>query len=265
MDLNEDWSPSDDEIHGGENDVNIRGHSFDLNQLPVEETGANVHNASGNQHINDSATNQEEQRTNAQATNQGSTHHRHQQVRLNSEDKFNVLIFLLKYHEGDDIKRGAIKATMEHFNLKRKCVSSVWNEAKKQKQALGKYKPCTNYHLAGRKRITVPVGDITKLGIGERSCIRDVATNLNISKSTVGRMIKRGDIKAHTNVIKPPLTEANKLARLKWILGLIMGSSPWKMSRYFPMYDFVHIDEKWFKLTKKSHRYYIAKNEKGVH
>uniref|UniRef100_A0A803MBY7 Transposase n=1 Tax=Chenopodium quinoa TaxID=63459 RepID=A0A803MBY7_CHEQI len=145
---------------------------------------------------------------------------------LNSEDKFNVLIFLLKYHEGDDIKRGAIKEAMEHFNLKRKCVSSVWNEAKKQKQALGKYKPCTNYHPAGRKRITVPI---------------------------------------HTNAIKPPLTEANKLARLKWILGLIMGSSPWKMSRYFPMYDFVHIDEKWFKLTKKNHRYYIAKNEKGVH
>lgn len=42
-----------------------------------------------------------------------------------------------------------------------------------------------------------------------------------------------------------------------------MGDAPQNMKKYYPMYDFVHFDQKWFYLTTKSQRVYSAQNERG--
>ncbi|XP_057548137.1 uncharacterized protein LOC130826573 [Amaranthus tricolor] len=98
--------------------------------------------------------------------------------------------------------------------------------------------------------------------MGERTCIRDVATCLNLALSTVWRLIKRGEIKAHSNPLHPALTDANKIRRVEWILSLIQEDTIQRHSIYKVMYDFIHMDEKWFYLTKKTQRVYLAHKEK---
>lgn len=124
----------------------------------------------------------------------------------------------------------------------------------------------TGFHNCGRKRIiSIPNEDIRAVAMGNRSCQRDLATMLNVRKSTIQRMIKRGEIRPHTNALKPKLTLANKIERLRFILNNIIGDSPGTKRVYQSMYNTVHIDEKWFTLTKKTHRLYLAKGERGPH
>ncbi len=98
--------------------------------------------------------------------------------------------------------------------------------------------------------------------MGERTCIRDIATCLDLAPTTVWRLIQRGEIKAHSNPLHPSLTDANKARRVEWILSLIQEDTIHHHPMYKAMYDFIHIDEKWFYLTKKTQRVYLSNKEK---
>ena len=54
-----------------------------------------------------------------------------------------------------------------------------------------------------------------------------------------------GWMKRHTNAIKPVLTEANKYARLNFALDFVKPNM-----ELDDMNEYVHLDEKWFYLTK---------------
>ena len=132
------------------------------------------------------------------------------------------------------------------------------------KKAAGQpYNMTTKGHNSGIKRIQVQPNAITEINMGDRACIRDLAVQLKVSSSTANRMIKKGLIKPHTNPLHPALKEANLFQRVEWVLNLLMGDTPTTKRQYYPMYNFVHIDEKWFYLSKKSQRVYLERNEKG--
>ena len=101
--------------------------------------------------------------------------------------------------------------------------------------------------------------------MGDRTCVRDLASKLDISKTTCHRMIKNGVMRPHSNAMKPGLTDKHKHTRVKWILDMLMGDSYNIKQDYHPMYDFVHLDEKWFFLSKKTQKYYLGSKEKGQH
>jgi hypothetical protein len=58
----------------------------------------------------------------------------------------------------------------------------------------------------------------------------------------------------------PMLTDVNKMARLKFCLNK-RGAN----GLYNSMYDRVHVDEKWFFLTRVTERYYLAPDEEQPH
>ncbi|XP_057517056.1 uncharacterized protein LOC130798185 [Amaranthus tricolor] len=118
------------------------------------------------------------------------------------------------------------------------------------------------YKNCGRMRVVVPPNVLESRPMGEHTCIRDVASCLDLAPSTVWRLIKKSEIKAHSNPLHPALTDANKLRRVKWILSLIQEDSIQRHPIYKGMLDFIHIDEKWFYLTKKTKRVYLAHKEK---
>ena len=65
------------------------------------------------------------------------------------------------------------------------------------------------------------------------------------------------------NAIKPALTY-NKFERLGWKLSHIQPQSIESnvdSFRYLPMYNTVHVDEKWFFLSETSGKYYLAPKE----
>ncbi|XP_010667043.1 uncharacterized protein LOC104884145 [Beta vulgaris subsp. vulgaris] len=97
--------------------------------------------------------------------------------------------------------------------------------------------------------------------MGQRTCIRDLTSMLGLGSTTVWRMIQRGLIKAHTNPLRPGLIEKNKIERMKWVLSLLIGDSAHTKSKFYPMYNFVVLDEKWINQTRKSQKYYLGANE----
>ena len=93
---------------------------------------------------------------------------------------------------------------------------------------------------------------IASIQMGDKTCIRDLASKLNLAPSTVWKMIKRGELNPHTNAMHPEILEDNKLVRIHWIISLLVQDSIPIQPKYKCLYDFVHIDEKWFYLSRKS-------------
>ena len=72
------------------------------------------------------------------------------------------------------------------------------------------------------------------------------------SKSSLHRKFSSGAFKKHTNAIKPTLTMYNKIVRCEFILSLIVVGSIYLNPVFEPMYDVVHVDEKWFYITEEN-------------
>lgn len=84
---------------------------------------------------------------------------------------------------------------------------------------------------------------------------------MKVSKSTLHRRIKEGVIRAHTNSLKPYLSDENMRACLQFCLSMLEPSSLHTQPIFKNMYNSVHIDEKWFFMTKEAERYYLLPEE----
>jgi hypothetical protein len=65
-------------------------------------------------------------------------------------------------------------------------------------------------------------------------------------------LVKEGLSKRVTNSLKPLLTAENMLARVDFCLICIKSSG-----YYDDMFNYVHIDEKWFYITHINQKYYL--------
>ncbi|KAL9674620.1 hypothetical protein QQ045_030892 [Rhodiola kirilowii] len=191
--------------------------------------------------------------------------HQIKQTRLTSEQRIQVLSWLLNKASAGKLPHGAAIEAADKHKVSTRTIRRIWKTAKQQENAMQSYNVTTKYHNCGRKRTQLEFEAITTLNMGDRSCIRDLASKVGVSKSTVHRLIKYGCIKPHTNSLHPGLSDEHKRTRLGWILKLLQGDTVYTKTEYCPMFDFVHLDEKWFYLTKKSQRVYLAQNERGKH
>ena len=89
-----------------------------------------------------------------------------------------------------------------------------------------------------------------------RSTIRSLAYAIDIPRSTLFRILKEGTIKRINSTLKPLLTPTNKIARLQFSLKFVRPNG-----LFHDMYDYVHIDEKWFYITKVKKKYYLLSDE----
>ena len=102
----------------------------------------------------------------------------------------------------------------------------------------------------------------------QRRTIRDMATALGISKSTLHNILRSETaadgtqyLIAHTSSLLPLLTDEHKLARLDYALTkLDIGHGC-----FSSFLQDVHVDEKWFKLTPNRVRVYLTNDEKENH
>ncbi|XP_042065346.1 uncharacterized protein LOC121808839 [Salvia splendens] len=181
---------------------------------------------------------------------------------LNSSIKNNMVQFLLKHSHDGVLARGAVMEAADAFEVSRKTVYRVWKAAKELVQRgepaimQGKIK---GYHHADQLKIDEEkVRNLTTL---ERASLRKMAVKLNVSKSTLGQWVKHGKLRPHTNAIKPALTNVNKIARVRWSLSQLQPQITQGRVPYQSMHNVVHIDEKWFYMTKASDRYYLLPDE----
>jgi hypothetical protein len=82
---------------------------------------------------------------------------------------------------------------------------------------------------------------------------------LNVSIGTLRRLLKAKRIRSHSNAIKPSLTEENKRNRLQICISMFNSYGLSHDPGFKGMYNIIHIDEKWFYMTKKSKNYFFEK------
>ncbi|KAL4174427.1 hypothetical protein KRP22_006365 [Phytophthora ramorum] len=71
--------------------------------------------------------------------------------------------------------------------------------------------------------------------------------------------LKQGKLRSHTSVVKPMLSETNKLQRLQFFLSHICHES----MLYDNMLNTVHVDEKIFYITQHTHRFLLLPGEEA--
>ena len=94
--------------------------------------------------------------------------------------------------------------------------------------------------------------------IPRRRCktYRSTVKAMGVALSTVQQMLLHRDVCCvHTSSLKPALTEENKMSRMELALSFIDKNIT---SKFENMEDLIHIDEKWFYLTKDGQRFTIA-------
>ena len=83
-----------------------------------------------------------------------------------------------------------------------------------------------------------------------------------VSKTTMYCWIVASTLHVHSNSLKPILTEENRFTRFEMAMD---SRDPDDLTKYQDMHDRIHVDEKWFFLTKEKERYLLHQYKKIKH
>jgi hypothetical protein len=98
--------------------------------------------------------------------------------------------------------------------------------------------------------------------LNQQGNLRLAAAASGIPKTSLFRRLKSGEIRSHSNSVKPTLTAANMQHRVDFCRSHI----DMNRQRFQDMMDVVHIgDEKWFNLCQNMTMYYLLDGEEEPH
>ena len=139
------------------------------------------------------------------------------------------------------------------FSVSIRTIKRIWKQAKDSGCADVSHRRTNNY---GRKRVQIDFPRFREIPLHQRTTLQSLACAMNIiNKTTLFRLLKSGTIRRHSNAIKPFLKEENRRSRLQFCISMLDESSISHDPIFIGMYNIVHIDEKWFYMTKKSENY----------
>ena len=98
-----------------------------------------------------------------------------------------------------------------------------------------------------------------EIPLNQKRTLRDLSAALGMPLTTIHRMKSGHDrvIMPCTSALKPALTDIHKVAR---VLYSVSKLNPVDL-HYHDFYNYVHVDEKWFFVSEKELRLYIATDE----
>ncbi|XP_021775169.1 uncharacterized protein LOC110739022 [Chenopodium quinoa] len=102
---------------------------------------------------------------------------------------------------------------------------------------------------------------LTSVPLYKRQTERGYAAALNVSKSAIHRLRKRGRLRTHTSTNKPALTDQHKITRMKWVLSHITPIPAEGDPLFEDMQQCIHIDEKWFFINPETRTFYLLPAE----
>ncbi|XP_074301124.1 uncharacterized protein LOC141632478 [Silene latifolia] len=172
-----------------------------------------------------------------------------------------IQIILLKCINGKPV-RGTMLELAQQYGVTRKAITNLWKEAKQQRDAWELIN--VNSKLKGREgtnKVTFDAARFKSIHYKLRTTQKRVAAAMVVSQSTVSRWVKSKVIRSHTNALKPSLTDKNKLARLIFCLSKLYYDEMLSKIMFKDQGNLIHIDEKWFYITKDGQRYYLSQTE----
>ncbi|XP_057808844.1 uncharacterized protein LOC131023317 [Salvia miltiorrhiza] len=175
-----------------------------------------------------------------------------------------VVQFILQGNINGKEQYGILEEARQKFCTSRSTIARLWRSAKKQHEE-GEVINSVSRKITTKRRTQVhlDLSILSNLEYTKRGTITRLVVGLEISRSTIGRWVKSGKIRAHTSSLKPDLTATKKLLRLRFSLESL--ELDLKKIKFRDMHNTVHIDEKWFYITRGSHRYYLALGKPEPH
>lgn len=178
---------------------------------------------------------------------------------MSSDKRESLLHFLLQNHKNLRLKHDAITMAIEKFKISRSSVKRLWARAKvsikngETISALSKRKGNCGRKRKDRKE---KLATIRNIDVNRRTTLRALSHSIDIPLTSLWRLCKNGEIKRHSNSLKPLLTLGNQLKRLEYCLSFVEDNGQFK-----DMFNYIHIDEKWFYITKIKQNFYLLPEE----
>nr|XP_051221899.1 uncharacterized protein LOC127340165 [Lolium perenne] len=116
----------------------------------------------------------------------------------------------------------------------------------------------------GRKRKELNLSErVPQVALNKRGTSRALARSLDIPYSTLQRRLTWGELRRHTSSLKPFQSVENKIKRLKFCISMVDETTTTTnaMPLFKKMENIIHIDEKWFDMTKRNRTYYLLPEE----
>ena len=114
----------------------------------------------------------------------------------------------------------------------------------------------------GPKRLKIDLEKVKSIPYEQRETIKSLAAAMSMAPTTMHRHIGYGSFSWSPSVIKPVLSEAHKLARIKYALNNLIPRPDLNMAIFKECFNTIHVDEKWFYLRKPRRGVYLAQGEK---
>jgi hypothetical protein len=183
---------------------------------------------------------------------------------LSLEERGQVVAMLLHaVREDGTFPHGDMLKISERFGVERKTVWRLWIRAVKTRLTgkidYGEIAPRKN--LCGRRLIYFPVQireAVKGTPLLKRRSQRKLASALGVSKTKVQKWVSSGMLRSNTNSLKPFLTEDNKVKR---VLFCLEWRNLMDTERYQDLMDIVHLDEKWFYVSRDNEKFILTDDE----
>ena len=164
---------------------------------------------------------------------------------------------------GGKFKRDDKKNIADFFGVGVWNIQRIWKKAMEQiAEGLDVDVSGQRKGNCGRKPKDINLEQIPTIPLNRRSTIRSLAWQLGCSPTTLHRNFMLKLIKRHTNCLKPALNEKNKKDRMKFCLSMLdETTTQTERPKFKTMHNIIHIDEKWFYMTKRKRNYYLLYGE----
>ncbi|XP_057443966.1 uncharacterized protein LOC130736137 [Lotus japonicus] len=177
---------------------------------------------------------------------------------LSNEERMAVYHILHQNSFNGRLKKGVIDFVASTFSVSRTTILRIWRCSKESDlHDVSQRKP----RNSGRKRIQIDYDRISEIPLRQRTTIRSLACALDTNPTSMFRLLQAGVIRRHSNPMRPLLKEEHKRSRLQFCLSMLEDSSIPHDPIFKSMNNIIHIDEKWFYMSKKSNNYYLLPHE----
>ncbi|KAK9733580.1 hypothetical protein RND81_04G076300 [Saponaria officinalis] len=165
---------------------------------------------------------------------------------LTAQDKDGIVHFILANSNNGEPKNGVINEASAKWGLKIDSGVPI-------------HLPSHKLGNTNKPKRIINKEMIIDLPKSKRGSMEKLSKQIGVGYGTIQRWVKKGSIRKHTNTLHQTLSEATKFQRLIFALGAI--SINMNNFKFNDMNNHVHIDEKWFYLTKTTERYYLLPEE----
>ncbi|KAF0694849.1 Aste57867_14313 [Aphanomyces stellatus] len=185
---------------------------------------------------------------------------------LTSEEREAILREICLKSSGsymDRLPKGFGRELATKYNCNETTIRRIHARAKEQGATSGNMKVSVankKKGKVGRKHAFTAAqikAKLLQVPLANRTTLRAITEQSGISMGTLHRCLKLGLFRAHSNAIRPILSDANKYCRMKHALSFV--SSDMVMN---DMLNYVHLDEKWFYLSKATRTFYLVPGER---